>query len=392
MISTTWVALALAGLAAAQDFSIPSGWSNPSTSTSEGDLATDAQNLIGTLSIDSSNGGVQGLGYWQSANWLTGIANLDHFKSQTTNQQAVTDALNGAFSSYANYDQYGYNDDALWWGTAAYYGYRAYGDQNLLNNAIATWKNVNNYVITDAVASSGSLSSKSFSIEGSCNGQSMVGGVFWRPTSDDQSVNSVTTGLFATLGAYLGEATGDSSYTTAAAASANWIKNANTNSAGLPLDTINGNNCQVTNWVFTYNTGKYIEALAVLASGDSNTWQSTLENTIVAATKNAPWQGDNGIITEGSSDSTDNDSAGFKSVLIRALHEAWARNSGNGDLTGLVKAYTDVQWNALESLASTQGNGQTWFSTNWPGPGPSALVPWGQLAAIDVLVSATNEN
>jgi len=117
-----------------------------------------------------------------------------------------------------------------------------------------------------------------------------------------------------------------------------------------------------------------------------------LENTIVAATKNSPWQGSDGVITEGSSDSTDNDDVGFKSVLIRGLHEAWARNSGNGDLTAFVEAYTDVQWNALESLASTQSGGQTWFSTNWPGPGPSALIAWGQLAAIDVLVSAVDEN
>jgi hypothetical protein len=38
--------------------------------------------------------------------------------------------------------QFGFNDDAQWWATAAYYGYRAYGDQSLLNHAISTWNHV----------------------------------------------------------------------------------------------------------------------------------------------------------------------------------------------------------------------------------------------------------
>ena len=31
-----------------------------------------------------------------------------------------------------------------WWGTAAYYAYRAYGDTTVLNHAIATWQHVSN--------------------------------------------------------------------------------------------------------------------------------------------------------------------------------------------------------------------------------------------------------
>jgi hypothetical protein len=48
-----------------------------------------------------------GLGYWQDANVLSAMANLDYFTISRTNQQAVTGSLNAAFSLYADYDQYG---------------------------------------------------------------------------------------------------------------------------------------------------------------------------------------------------------------------------------------------------------------------------------------------
>ena len=70
------------------------------------------------------------------------------------------------------------------------------------------------------------------------------------------------------LSAYLAEVTGDSSYTTAALLSANWIKNVNINSNDIVLDGLSGATCSrsPSNWLFTYNSGKYIEGLSILAS------------------------------------------------------------------------------------------------------------------------------
>ncbi|EGN95060.1 hypothetical protein SERLA73DRAFT_187349 [Serpula lacrymans var. lacrymans S7.3] len=320
------------------------------------------------------------------------MANDDHVAGTTTNQAIVTQGLNQAFSDYSDYDQYGYNDDALWWATAAYYGYRAYGDQGLLNNAIATWQHVSNYVISAANAAAGSISTKSFAIEGSC-GATMAGGVFWRPTSDDTSVNSVTTGLYMTLSAFLGEATGDSTYTTAAELSATWIQNVNLNSDYLALDTVDAQDCSrsAATELFTYNSGKLIEGVAVLAQSNS-AWSGLLANAVSGATHTTAWQGNNGIITEGADVSADNDAVGFKSVLIRALHEAYTRNSGNSALQTLIQSYIDVQYNALANLASTNSGGTIWYSPAWAGPGPSSMISWGQLAALDVLVSVIDTN
>lgn len=80
----------------------------------------------------------------------------------------------------------------------------------------------------------------------------------------------------SSLSAFLAEATGDSKYTNAAITSANWIKNVNM-ANGLVLDSVDANTCgrSAASWIFTYNSGKFIEGLMVLGavSGDSQ-WTS----------------------------------------------------------------------------------------------------------------------
>ncbi|KAH7928605.1 Six-hairpin glycosidase, partial [Leucogyrophana mollusca] len=398
MLGSAFVVFAIAfHSVTGQNLSVPSTWRDPSTTLSSSDRVTIAQNCIDTLTaqLDTSTGSFNGIGYWQDANALSAMANQDYITHSTTNQAAVTNSLNSAWSLYANYDQYGYNDDAMWWATAAYYAYRAYGDSNLLDHAIATWTHVTNYVITPADASAGSISTKNFTIEGSCDGETMVGGVFWRPTIDDTSVNSIATGLYSTLSAFLASATGNSTYTNAAIASSNWIKTTNMNSDYLALDTVDAQDCtrSPSTELFTYNSGKYLEGLSVLAdvTGDSS-WSSLMLNVVAASVKATAWEGSDGVITEGADVSEDNDGVGFKSVLIRGLNEVWTRNSDNGALRTLIQSYTDVQYNALLDLASTNSSGATWYSPAWEGPGPSSFISWGQLAAADVLVSAVNVN
>jgi predicted alpha-1,6-mannanase (GH76 family) len=129
------------------------------------------------------------------------------------------------------------------------------------------------------------VTGKSFTVPSECNGKSMAGGVFWRPTPDDTSVNSITTGyealrsglihaltdpprrLYLTLSAFLANTTtANAEFEKAAIASANWVRTQNLNDEGLALDGINGHDCSRPNeWMFTYNQGKVIEGLAVLA-------------------------------------------------------------------------------------------------------------------------------
>jgi hypothetical protein len=189
------------------------------------------------------------------------------------------------------------------WGTAAYYAYRAYGDKNLLNHTIANWNYVSKLCvspirhpvlniltsvcsqITKAIASSGQMNGKSFTVQGSCGGGTSLGitcrhdaefplrlhgrrrvlasGEHRRVSQQrhhrvrdnlEHTMLLLTwSSLFMAMSAYLAQATGDSKYTTAAYAAGNWIKNANKNSAGLVLDTINGQDCTRSDpgWLFT---------------------------------------------------------------------------------------------------------------------------------------------
>jgi predicted alpha-1,6-mannanase (GH76 family) len=76
----------------------------------------------------------------------------------------------------------------------------------------------------------------------------------------------------------LADVTGESTYTNAAELSATWIKNLNINSDDIVLDTVDAVTCDrsSSSWQFTYNSGKYIEGLSVLASVTGNTAWSDL--------------------------------------------------------------------------------------------------------------------
>ncbi|KAF5362450.1 hypothetical protein D9756_002730 [Leucocoprinus leucothites] len=409
----------------AQDLGVPLSWRKFSNSRPVSERISISQNAINQIlpQLNSGTGEFNGIGYWQSGNVWTTMANQDRFAGSNVNQARVVNNLNLVFNLRANYDQFGVccyyiltdvpdfdfrplNSSSMmmrcgWWAQAAIAGYRAYKDNNLLSHAVATWNHVSNYVITQSQANAGRNPNKNFQLSGQCDGSTMAGGVFWRPTTDDQSVNSVTTGqtthldnpilrLYLTTSALLAEITGDSKYTNAAILSAQWIRNLNINSNNIVLDTVNGHDCSRSpaSWLFTYNSGKFLEGLSVLAdvTGDSQ-WRTLMVNTAAAAMKNAPWQGSDGIITEGSSTTENNDGVGFKAIFIRGLCEVFARNPSNTDLRILIHSYTDVQYNALLDLAA---NGNV-YSANWHGP-PQGFTTWGQLAALDVLGSAIIAN
>ncbi|KAK7046403.1 glycoside hydrolase family 76 protein [Favolaschia claudopus] len=387
MLLPTFSLVTLLSSVAAQDLGVPLSWRKFSNSRPKDERISIAQNAINQMTpqLNSGTGEFNGIGYWQSGNVWSVLANQDRFAGTTTNRDLVVNNLNLVFSRWPHYDQNGYNDDAMWWAQAALYAYRAYGNSDLLSHAMDVWDHVTGYVITPAQASSGRNPNKNFGIQSTCNGATMAGAVFWRPTTDDTSINSITTGLYLTLSAFLAEYTQDSKYTSAAIQSAEWMRSHQIRSDNLLLDSILATDCSRSpdNWIFTYNSGKYIEGLSVLGAitGDSQ-WTSLMINILNSAVKTNVWEGSDGIITEGASPNENNDAVGFKSVLIRALAEAWTRNANNGPLTTLIHSYGDVQYNALLDLAAT---GNT-YSSSWPGP-PQGFTSWGQMAALDVLTT-----
>ncbi|KAF5380750.1 hypothetical protein D9757_007144 [Collybiopsis confluens] len=412
----------LSTLIQAQDLGVPTSWRKFNNSRPRNERISIAQSAIDTIlpQLDTSNAQFKGIGYWQSGNVFSAMANFDHLAGKKMYQDQVTDGLQTAFNLYKNFDQFQhsalmkcvfascfrYNDDAMWWATAAYYAYRAYGNKTLLSMAAATWAHVSQYVVTKEDASAGKHPNKQHKISSKCYGKSMAGGVFWRPTVDDMSINSITTGLYVTLSAFLAEATGNATYTNAATLSAQWIQNLQINADGIILDSVSASVCtrSSSTWLFTYNSGKFVEGLPHLLHTDAPDlrreglsvlkditgqpiWKNLMTNVSAAAIKSSAWEGKNGIITEGASRSKNNDGVGFKSIFIRGLDEVSARSSDNNKLQILIHSYNDVQYNALLELAA---NG-TSYSSAWGGP-PQKFTTWGQLAALDVMVTAINTN
>ncbi|KIK70000.1 hypothetical protein GYMLUDRAFT_151902 [Collybiopsis luxurians FD-317 M1] len=398
------IATLLPHLVYAQDLGVPTSWREFSNSRPLDERISIAKSTIDRIlpQLDTSNAQFNGIGYWQSGNAFSAMANFDHLTSTKTYQTQVTNGLNTAFKLYKNFDQY-HTTTMLCGGRrppimpTAHMGMKVYCQWLLQLNKFTVlvfsvlW-NILSSVVSTEDASSGKQPNKNFKIAGTCYGQSMAGGVFWRPTADDTGINSITTGLtfIIRLSAFLAEATGDEKYTKAATLSAEWIQNLQINADGIILDGVSGSDCtrSASSWLFTYNSGKYLEGLSVLKDVSGQLiWKSLMTNVSAAAIKSSAWEGSNGIITEGASPSKNNDGVGFKAVFIRGLDEVSVRSSDNSDLQILIHSYIDVQYNALLELAA---NG-TSYSSSWEGP-PQKFTSWGQLAALDVMVSAINTN
>ncbi|PFH53228.1 hypothetical protein AMATHDRAFT_137824 [Amanita thiersii Skay4041] len=382
----------------AQDLGVPLSWREFSNSRSLSQRISISQNAINAIlpQLSQSTAEFNGIGYWQSGNVFSAMANHDHVSGTSTFRTQVVNNLNTAFSLHAHYDKFhshirisGLRRLELAKSCNRYLESR-FELVSINQKGVQLVLSLSS-VVTQQNANSGSIPTKNFGLAGTCDGITMAGGVFWRPTIDDQAINSVTTGLYITASAYLAEITGDSKYRDAAILSAQWIKNHNINPNNIVLDTVNGHDCSrsPSTWLFTYNSGKYIEGLSVLAdvTGD-NSWRTLMINIAAAAMKNAPWQGSDGIITEGSNTSSNNDGVGFKAIYIRGLYEAFSRNPSNTNLRILIHSYVDdIQYNALLELAAN-GN---FYSANWHGP-PMSFTTWGQLAALDPLVAAIGAN
>ena len=69
-------------------------------------------------------------------------------------------------------------DWSRYWGIAAYYCYRAYGDQFLLQIAESIWNATSVYVMSEADANNGSHSERTVKIPSTCNNGAVYFGVF----------------------------------------------------------------------------------------------------------------------------------------------------------------------------------------------------------------------
>ncbi|KAI0094127.1 hypothetical protein BDY19DRAFT_1564 [Irpex rosettiformis] len=202
-------------------------------------------------------------------------------------------------------------------------------------------------------------------------------------------VNSETVGTFLALSAHLYEQTQDAQYLPAAQLSASFVTpvlyDGNAIRDGITLGT-----CDAANDFWTSNSGVVIEGLSILASTHS-TYTSRLNSLISATIPYSRWTNvSDGVIIEGPTSAADANSNGatfgFKAILVRGLYEAYSRIPSNSSEASFIQSFIIVQLNALTDLSSVTGSNL--YSPKWEGPPPTQLLPWGQLAAVDVLNAA----
>ncbi|KAJ3481290.1 hypothetical protein NLI96_g7755 [Meripilus lineatus] len=244
------------------------------------------------------------------------------------------------------------------------------------------------YFVTTEQATSGTHPLKNVTFDSACNGAN-AGAVFYvsDTPSDDTQVNGATVCAFMALSAHLLELTSNTTYREATELSANFIK-ANLFNGVIVSDTISLKGCAITTPIVTYNSGFFIEGLAIYANvTQSATWTSFMNNVIATTIKFSAWTSGEGIMVEDANGpnslaETNGFTRALKGIYIRGLYEAWIRGQRGTDVANLIEAYINVQYNALLDLASRDSYS---FSSSWPGPPPTRLLPWGQVAALDVL-------
>ncbi|KAJ7124303.1 hypothetical protein C8R44DRAFT_875357 [Mycena epipterygia] len=210
----------------------------------------------------------------------------------------------------------------------------------------------------------GTLATKDFTLQKTCQGITMVGGTFYNQDLTSTDIVGLATGNFLVLSALLAEATSEDMYLEAARDSANFIHAhlysvQNVVYDGIPAGA--NDSCAPANLRESYNSGLVIEGLAILYSITQNASIHDLVGDILtAAIPNTAWQGGDGIVATGGNKMGD-------MFIVRGLSTAYLRNVTTPALKSYIEDYLSVQFNAVIDLSTINGSdiyGGSWIGSH----------------------------
>ncbi|KAJ6452629.1 hypothetical protein C8R45DRAFT_1040419 [Mycena sanguinolenta] len=357
-----------------------SAWRKPNITQPLSDLITTASAALvkavnGASTADQFNGQT----FEVVATTYFEMAEFDMLTNQTQYEESLQQSFSRTQEQRPNFQDTELNF-GLTYGYAAARAYNAYQNSTFLDFAIQSWSFGRSYTLSQG---STTLPVKNFTVEGSCNGATMVGGTFWTTTISDPDIAAMSTGYFMLLSALLSEATSNSVYLQAATDSANFIHSQLYSTNGFVLEIISGSandTCKIINSaVDSFNSGLFIEGLAVLVSQTHDaTMQTWLETLITNVLSSAPWSTTTGIIANGGDKNGD-------AILVRALLAAYLRNVTTPAIRQNLRDYIAVQFNAVIDLAT---NGGDIYADQWTGPPSSSFSLNNQTNALSPLLSA----
>lgn len=363
-LSFIWTLVALGwASAAAPDLKPSTSWRKPNITTSRDErISIASAALEKALSNLQPNGMFSDSAYGTPGMLYAHMAEFDRLTNQTKYKDTlkqyfslVESANSGFLNEFMNY--------GLIYGYAAARAYAAYQDSDFLGFAVTSWTSGRLYTINDSQAASGIMYGKEIQISSSCQNATMAGGTFWCTDSNQPELDCLGTGSFLAVSALLAEATYNQTYINASIESANFIQNHLLNPSNIVLDSISSQSnesCAVDSSIYPYNSGIFIEGLAILADiAQGSSAEALLPSTIIATvSESGVWQGTDGVIAI-------NGTGGY--FIVRALTEVYERNTISSDLREYVKEYLGVQYNAVVDLAQS-ANGSNVYGMPWTGP------------------------
>ncbi len=183
------------------------------------------------------------------------------------------------------------------------------------------------------------------------------GGIWWRTDEKDQK-NVATNAPAVVTAVQLYNATRDSSYLTRAQRLYDWLKD-RLESSGQVYDHIQDEGKgTVVKWGFTYNFGTYISAATALYEATGKTVY--LNDAKRVADWATTYLTNGGTLIYEGNEGRDDDSGGFKALLIRALHRL-ATKHGQNQYLKFLQQNVNQAWNHRRTSDNLIGS-------NWSAP------------------------
>ncbi|KAG7100261.1 hypothetical protein E1B28_002034 [Marasmius oreades] len=248
------------------------------------------------------------------------------------------------------------------------------------------------HCISDDDIRSKRIATKSLSLRSTCDGKTLVGGVFTTPDPKDGELEAASTSAFLILSTLLAEVTSNATYIEAATQTLQFLRNFAyfPSSDGVDdqrmifaLDD-SDHPCHSNLLPHWYPiTGDLIEGLSILGSIQNDTpTESLLQQTVNSSTLQRQGQRPDGILDN---EVKETHYPTGDPYLVRGLATAYRRKRIDSGMTDYIKGFLNVQYEALLSNARLPGN---LYGGSWIGPPDRKFSFRNQTYGAMVLVQA----
>ncbi|CZS91863.1 uncharacterized protein RAG0_02411 [Rhynchosporium agropyri] len=323
------------------------------------------------------------IGGWSAANVYNDIMDYDLWTRSKKYESTYGASLLTIATSPAAQQKAGstnnFNDDQLWWCLAMIRAYQNYGHRELLDQSIKQWRNIGAnaqiFKVDQGTKVSKGGIERDVPIPADCD---IDGAVYWG-SAKDSGLNAISTSLFAQVGAWLFDITGDASFRGPSDAALSWLQRMmlDTKTGIMTIDALTADGCTKHLGSLTYETGVYIGALTSLyiTTGDAKYLdQATL--SVTSATTGGFGNNPALVIDQQADLTTNGDGVQWRDVLFRNLADFYVTVGSKGkvteDLQGKIRAFFKANYDQIQSKAKF-GN---LYAANWYGKMTSGS-DWG---------------